>query len=75
MKSVKIKEQDLIEFYQHCEGNSSIESFRAYCKQLIENAKTPNQDILRQIDTMSRKQLILAVNNFIFKGHGLGVIK
>ena len=72
--STKIKESDLIVFYEHCNGNSSIEVFRDYCKDLISKSRAPNPSILREIDTMSRKQLIFTVNNFIMKGHGFGVI-
>jgi len=74
LSNAKIKEADLIEFYKHCEGGSSIEQFREYCKRLVSEARAPNQEIIRQIDTMSRKQLIFAINNFIMKGHGFGVI-
>ena len=76
--STKIKEFDLQQFYkefdEHCKGGSSIEQFRAYCKNLIQNARAPNQQILHMIDTMDRKQLAFTVNNFVMKGHGFGVI-
>jgi hypothetical protein len=75
MKKAKISEAALIEFYQYSEGLSSIEEFRAYCKNLIENAHIPNQQLLRHIDHMDRKRLTIAMNNFVFKGHGFGVIK
>lgn len=72
--STKIKEEDLKEFYVHCEGKTSLTEFREYCKNLIANSRAPNQEILRNIDVMSRTQLIFTINNFIMKGHGYGVV-
>lgn len=75
MKNPKIDEQALVEFYEHCVGSTTIEEFRNYCKRLVMNARAPNHQLLRQIDTMPRAQLCIAINNFAFKGQGLGVIK
>ena len=74
MKNPKINEQAIKAFYDHYK-NDSVEEFRAFCIQLIMNARAPNQQILRQINTMSKDQILKSVNNFAFKGQGLGVIK
>lgn len=74
MKNAKISESMLVEFYKHSEGSSTLEEFRTYCKNMIESARVPNQQLLRQIDHMDRARLTIAMNNFILKGHGFGVI-
>ena len=71
--STKIKEVDLVEFYQHY-YNDTLEQFRERCRELITNARAPNPQILRQLDRMSKDQLLKTVNNFAMKGHGFGVI-
>ena len=74
MKNAKIKETDLIQFYNYCKDKHSINQFREYAKRIITEARVPNKEILSKIDKMSHKQLVFAVNNFIMKGHGYGVI-
>lgn len=73
MKNPKIKEMDIVEFYQHY-YNDTLEQFRENCRTMVMNARAPNPQILRSIDSMNKDQLLKTVNNFIFKGHGFGVI-
>lgn len=73
LSSCNLTDKELKELYDHFNGDSSIEEFRSHCKNLINKARVPNQQIIRQIDTMSRKQLTFTMTNFILKGQGLGV--
>lgn len=51
-----------------------LEEMRKAVKDLIENARVPNQAILRKIPDMSKKQLMKTLSDFYLKGSGLGVI-
>jgi len=51
-----------------------VEQMREAVKELIENARVPNQSILRKIPVMSKKQLMKVLSDFYLKGSGLGVI-
>lgn len=73
MKNAKIQEVDMVEFYQHY-YNDTVDQFRDRCRSMIENARVPNQAILRSIDKMGKDQLLKTVNNFVLKGHGFGVL-
>lgn len=53
----------------------SLEEFKTYCVDLIQNARKPNPDLIRKIPTMKDKdQVVMSTSNFIMKGHGFGVI-
>lgn len=70
----KIKETDLIAYYQDY-YNMSLEDFRNKSISLIENSRQPNPSLLNTLKSLNTKDTILmAVNNFIQKGHGFGVI-
>lgn len=72
--STKIKQHDQIEFYQQY-YNLSVDQFKQYCIQLIENARAPNRMLIEQLKNMNNKDTMLkSTNNFIMKGHGLGVM-
>lgn len=70
--NTKIKEPTLTELYEHFYGDD-LETFRSYCINLIENARTPNRALLIQMQKMNKKQLVQSTTNFAFKGMGLGV--
>ena len=73
--STKIKEFDQISFYQDY-YNLSVEDFRQKCISLISSARAPNYTLIEQLKKISNKDILLkSVNNFILKGHGLGVVK
>jgi len=44
-----------------------------YCIDLIESSRAPNHTLMNRMKSMGKNQLILAMNNFILKGHGYGV--
>jgi len=72
MKNAKIKEEQQILFYQTVATMSRNETFE-YCKDLIEAARAPNYTLINQMKSMSKDRMIIAMNNFIMKGHGYGV--
>ena len=72
MKNAKIKEEQQILFYQTVESMDRNQTFD-YCKDLIESACVPNYTLINQLKSMSKDRMIIAMNNFIMKGHGYGV--
>jgi len=72
MRNAKIKEQQQLEFYSAVNAMSREETL-AYCTNLIETARAPNYTLMNQLKFMSKDRMILSTNNFIMKGHGLGV--
>ena len=70
--STKIKNSDLEDLYSaHRTLNTT--DFREYVRNMITNARAPNRKILREIDTMSKDQLVFTATNFALKGQGMGV--
>jgi hypothetical protein len=70
----KIKELDLIQYYQDY-YNLSLEDFRKKSIDLVTDARKPNPVLINQVKSMqSKNSILMAVNNFIQKGHGFGVI-
>lgn len=70
----KITEVDLIQFYQNY-YNMTVEDFRNTSIEMITNSRKPNPVLCNQLKLMKTKDSILmAVNNFVQKGHGFGVI-
>lgn len=75
LASTKIKEADLQEFWSMYESDQvTDDQFRNHARNLIQNARAPNPEILRKIDVSSRKRVLTMVNNFVMNGHGFGVI-
>lgn len=72
MKKAKIKEEQQIEFYNAVMSMTRDECM-AYCKTLIENSRAPNYTLINQLKSMGKDRMIISMNNFIMKGHGLGV--
>lgn len=72
MRNAKIKEQQQLEFYTAIASMTREETL-AYCTKLISEARAPNHTLIHQLKSMSKDRMILATNNFIMKGHGLGV--
>ena len=70
--SRKIKDDDIMKLYEAM-PSYSLEELREAVKSYIENARAPNQSILRQVPFMSRKKLMTTITNFYLKGSGLGV--
>lgn len=53
----------------------ALEEFRAFCLNLVKNARQVNHEMAHKIPSMrSKDQLLQAVNNFAMKGQGFGVI-
>jgi len=72
MRNAKIKEAQQIEFYANVASMSREETL-VYCTKLIVEARAPNYTLMNQLKSMSKDRMILAMNNFIMKGHGYGV--
>lgn len=73
MKKPKISETDLVSIYDSYR-NDSLDSFQEKCRSFLINARAPNKEIIDSLDQMTKDQLLKAINNFAFKGHGFGVI-
>jgi len=41
---------------------------------VIRSARVPNEELCRKLPVMSREKALQAATNFIFKGHGYGVL-
>jgi hypothetical protein len=72
MRNAKIKEAEQLEFYANVASMSREETL-VYCTKLIVEARAPNYTLINQLKSMSKDRMILAMNNFIMKGHGYGV--
>lgn len=72
MRNPKIKEQQQLEFFQAVEG-MEVEELRAYCIDLIKNARVPNHTMKHEMKTDNRATIIRKMNDFIMKGQGYGV--
>lgn len=72
MNSAKIKEQQQLEFYAAAASMSRDETLK-YCTKLIVEARAPNYTLINQLKSMSKDRILISMNNFIMKGHGLGV--
>mgnify|MGYP007047348286 CR=1 FL=1 len=72
--STKIKEEQQLELYAMFEDKSiTTNAFKQQCIKLVEEARAPNNQLLRQLPAMSRDRALMSVNNFIMKGQGYGV--
>ena len=72
--SVKVttaNQSDLYSLY----SSTDLTAFRTFCIDLIKNARAPNHTMLFKMQKMSKDQLLFSTNNFIMKGHGMGVSK
>lgn len=72
MKNPKIKQEHQLEFFQAVEG-MEVEDLRAYCIDLIKNARVPNHTMMHEMKTDNRATIIRKMNDFILFGHGLGM--
>lgn len=72
LNSAKISEGAQLVFFNKVGTMTRDETF-AYCKELIESASVPNHTLVNNLKGMSKDRMILAMNNFIMKGHGYGV--
>lgn len=68
----KIKENDMMEFFEKAPNMSTYELQEAVFK-MINESRQPNYEILRAIPVMSRYRLMKAASDFYLKGSGLGV--
>lgn len=72
LKSAKISEGAMMVFWEKTSSMTRDETF-AYCKELVESASVPNHTLVNNLKGMSKDRMVLAMNNFIMKGHGYGV--
>lgn len=71
MRNAKIKEQQQLEFYDVV-ADMSLEETIEYCSKLISEARAPNYTLINRLQSMSKDRIVIAMNNFIMKGHGFG---
>ena len=55
------------------EGLTDAE-FKSHCIGVIRAARAPNEELCRKLPTMTREKALQAATNFVFKGHGYGVL-
>jgi len=72
MRNTKIKEEQQIEFFNAVTKMSRDQALE-YCTNLIKSARAPNYTLINQLKFMSKDRMMITTNNFIMKGHGLGV--
>ena len=72
MKNARIKEQQQMDFYFAVQTLDRDQT-EQYCKNLIEKSRAPNYTLINQMKSMSKDRMVISMNNFIMKGHGLGV--
>lgn len=72
MLNAKIKEEQQLLFYQSVVNMTRNETFE-HCIDLIKSSRKPNHTLMNGMKFMSKDQLVLAMNNFIMKGHGYGI--
>jgi hypothetical protein len=72
MRNAKIKEQQQLEFFSVATTMSRDELVE-YCTKMILEARVPNHTMINQLTSLSKDRIILAMNNFIMKGHGFGI--
>ena len=72
MKNAKIKEEQQVLFYNTV-ATMNRDDTSSLCIKMIENARAPNYTLVNQLKTMNKNRMIIAMNNFIMKGHGMGM--
>lgn len=72
MKNAKIKEQQQLQFFSAA-TTMSRDDLVEYCTKMILEARAPNHAMINQMKTLTKDRIIIAMNNFIMKGHGMGV--
>ena len=73
-ESRKIQDVDVVQLWDAA-STYDLEELRVAVTKLIEDARAPNQAILRKIPSMSKRQLMKVLGDFYLKGCGLGVIR
>ena len=76
MKNAKITEEimsDLWLKYGSAAGLTDVE-FKAHCVKVIKEARAPNVALMQKFAKMTREKALQAATNFVFKGHGYGVL-
>jgi len=72
MKNAKINEEQQVLFYNTV-ATMNRDDTLSLCIKMIENARAPNYTLVNQLKTMNKNRMIIAMNNFIMKGHGMGM--
>ena len=72
MRNANIKEEQQLLFFQTVEHKTRNETLD-YCLDLINSALKPNHTLKNNMKNMTKAQLLIAMNNFIMKGHGYGM--
>lgn len=77
MRNATLSDTDLTTIYtKYNDRNISDNDFKSFCVELIENARQPNEKIIRYINKpiTNRAKVLSMINNFVLKGTGDGVI-
>jgi len=77
MRNATLSDSDLTKIYtKYNDINIPDTDFKSFCIELIENARQPNEKIIRDINRplTSRDKVLSMINNFVLKGTGDGVI-
>lgn len=72
LKNAKLSEDTQLDLYA-AHAKMNLDQFRDYCVEVVSGARVPNQQIIRSLPTMTKDKALMSTNNFIMKGHGMGV--
>jgi hypothetical protein len=74
--SVKITEEIMGDLWLKYGSDAGLsdDEFKNHCVDVISAARAPNHEIIRKLPAMSRDKALQAATNFVFKGHGYGVL-
>lgn len=66
-------EKKQLELYE--QFNNKADNFKQYCIEVVKQAKKPNPDLIKQLNQIDDKNILLKkTNDFLMKGMGYGVI-
>ena len=76
LNSAKITEEIMSDCWLKYGSDAGLsdDEFKAFCVSVISDARAPNHELLHNLPMMSREKALQATTNFVFKGHGYGVV-
>ena len=76
LNSAKITEKIMSDCWLNYGSDAGLsdDEFKTFCVDIISDARAPNHELMRKLPSMSREKALQATTNFVFKGHGYGVI-
>ena len=74
--SVKITEEIMGDLWLKYGSDAGLsdDEFKTHCVEVIGGARAPNPELIRKLPKMTREKALQAATNFVFKGHGYGVL-